>query len=128
MKQRKLWSIADLIVIVVLFLGSFTALFYLSQHAQDADTLLSIQVDGVEKARFALREGQNQTYAVETSYGTNILRIEGKTVRMEQADCKDQLCVHQGSISLPGQMIVCLPHRVLVEIIGEEQTMDIRTH
>ncbi|MFR4337598.1 MAG: NusG domain II-containing protein [Lachnospira pectinoschiza] len=37
---------------------------------------------------------------------------------MTDADCPDKLCVKTGMISKTGETIVCLPHRVVVEIIG----------
>ena len=37
---------------------------------------------------------------------------------MTDADCPDKLCVKTGRISKTGETIVCLPHRVVVEIIG----------
>ena len=39
---------------------------------------------------------------------------------MTEADCPDQLCVHQRAISKQKQTIVCLPNRVVVEVIGGE--------
>ena len=38
---------------------------------------------------------------------------------MIDADCSDKLCLEQGYISKPGESIVCLPHRVMIQVIGE---------
>ena len=48
----------------------------------------------------------------------NILVIDGKTAEMLQADCPDKLCVKQGKIQYDGQSIICLPHKLTVEILG----------
>jgi hypothetical protein len=37
---------------------------------------------------------------------------------MAEADCPDGLCVKQHKIDKTGQTIVCLPHRVVIEIEG----------
>ena len=50
--------------------------------------------------------------------GSNILVIQGGSAWMEDADCPDKLCVKMGKISRTGQSIVCLPHKVTVEITG----------
>lgn len=47
----------------------------------------------------------------------NILTIEDGLVYMESADCPDQICVNTGKISLLNQTIICLPNRVVVEIV-----------
>ena len=51
----------------------------------------------------------------------NIVSIKDKKVHMEYSDCKNQVCVHTGEISRPGETIVCLPNYVIVEIIGSKE-------
>lgn len=52
--------------------------------------------------------------------GSNQIRIADGTAYMEQADCPDGLCMRQGAISRTGQTIVCLPHRLVVEVYGAQ--------
>jgi hypothetical protein len=40
---------------------------------------------------------------------------------MTEADCPDKLCVQEKAVSKNGETIVCLPHRVVVEITSEEE-------
>lgn len=46
----------------------------------------------------------------------NILVIKGDKAFIESANCKNQICVNHKPISKKGETIVCLPHKVLVEI------------
>lgn len=46
----------------------------------------------------------------------NLLSIEAGMVRMEAADCRDQICVRHHAVSAEGESIICLPHRLVVEI------------
>lgn len=57
-----------------------------------------------------------------SALGYNELVIENGTVRMLKATCPDQVCVHTGAISKPGQTIVCLPNRVVIEITGSKES------
>ncbi len=50
---------------------------------------------------------------------TNICQIEDGKVRMTWADCPDQICVHTAEISKDGGSIICLPNRIVLEIISE---------
>ena len=43
---------------------------------------------------------------------------------MEDADCPDKVCVKTGKIKKPGQTIVCLPHRTVIEITGDNADID----
>lgn len=48
----------------------------------------------------------------------NLLSVSGSGVSMEAADCRDQICVHHIPITRGGESIICLPHRLAVEIVG----------
>ncbi len=69
---------------------------------------------------------QNTTYTITTESdidknleGTNHLVIQDGKVWISDANCPNQDCVKQGKISMNGEMLVCLPHRVTVSIVGE---------
>lgn len=51
----------------------------------------------------------------------NIVSIEDKKVSMKYSDCRNQICVHTGEITRPGETIVCLPNYVIVEITGSRE-------
>lgn len=54
----------------------------------------------------------------------NLVSIRDRKVRMEESDCKNQICVNTGTISRTGELIVCLPNQVIVEIIQSAQGGD----
>ena len=49
--------------------------------------------------------------------GKCILIISDGKADMESADCPNQICVHHSAISHTGETIVCLPNRVVIEVI-----------
>ena len=58
---------------------------------------------------------------------TNTFVIENREVKMKEANCPDQICVHHKAISKNKETIVCLPNKVVIEITtgtGEEAEMD----
>ena len=74
-----------------------------------------ITVAGEEYGTYSLSEDQR----IEIN-DTNVCEIRDGEVHMTEADCPDQLCIHQGSIHIQGETIVCLPNRVTVEITGND--------
>lgn len=58
---------------------------------------------------------------VERNGHLNVISIQNNSVYMKYSDCKNQVCVNTGKISRTGQIIVCLPNYVIVEIIGSEE-------
>lgn len=79
---------------------------------------MRVTVDGDLYGTYALAE--EQTVRIDTAYGTNVLRIEGGSVRMTEADCPNHDCVEKGAIDRQGQIILCLPHRLSVTVTGGE--------
>lgn len=57
--------------------------------------------------------------AVPKGSGYNLLAVSEARVFMESANCRDQICVHHIPIAGGGESIICLPHRLVVEIVGE---------
>ncbi len=54
--------------------------------------------------------------------GENTVIVEEGRVCIDCADCPDQICVNQGWITDSTLPIVCLPHQVIVEIVGGESS------
>ena len=49
----------------------------------------------------------------------NILVIENGKAYISEADCPDKICVAHRKISKTGETIVCLPHKLVIEISKE---------
>ena len=55
-------------------------------------------------------------FTVETEYGWNTVRVSHGAIQVAAADCPDQVCVRQGTIEDGALPIVCLPHRLVIQI------------
>ena len=51
--------------------------------------------------------------------GTNVVLLENGRISIVQADCPDKLCVEQGAITTGGVPIVCLPHKLYINITDD---------
>ena len=92
----------------------------------NADTTTVVIRDG-EQNVYELPLSQNTTKSVTTDLGTNLIEIKDGRVHVEEADCPNQDCVHQGWIDAAGEQIVCLPHKLTVDIVdaSAETTYDV---
>ena len=84
----------------------------------NADTATVVIREG-EQNVYELPLSQNTTKSVTTDLGTNLIEIKDGRVHVEEADCPNQDCVHQGWIDAAGEQIVCLPHKLTVDIVDE---------
>lgn len=67
---------------------------------------------------------QDRTIEVPGPLGVNLITIHQGQVRFIQSPCRNQYCVHQGWLSHAGQVAVCLPNQVSLELLGSEKNYD----
>lgn len=112
---------ADVALIVFLLLaglGSWLAVGF----SQGTGSTVVLTVDGQPYASYSLAE--NQSISIDQAEAHNLIAIENGAVRMEESNCTGQQCVYQGSITHSGESIICLPHRIVIEITGEDASYD----
>lgn len=106
----------DWLLIIGVVIAAVFLFFFLQIRGKDSSGQVIIKVEGREEASYAL--GQDQTIEIGT---TNVLEIKDGKASMIHADCPDQLCVKQRSISKQGESIICLPNRIIVEVEGADE-------
>lgn len=83
-----------------------------------------VTVDGKVVKELPLSRDTNEIEIEGYQGGINRIVVSEGWVYMSYADCPDELCVHTGRIRNTGETIVCLPHRVVIEIKGGEEVYD----
>ena len=81
---------------------------------------IQVTVDGAVYGIYSLTE--NQVIEVKKGDFYNRIRIEDGKAYMEEANCPDGYCERQGKISGGAQTIVCLPHKLVVEVLEADDT------
>lgn len=99
----------DLIIIVsVLVLAVATALF-LGINGKNGTSVV-ISRDNEVLYKVPLNEDDR------IDIDTNIIIIENGKAFVKEANCNNQICVNHKPIKKTGEVIACLPNKVLVEI------------
>ena len=82
-------------------------------------TVAVISIDGEEVDRIDLSRVTEPYYIdIDTDVGRNIVEVSPGAIAVVYADCPDQICVHQGQLTGGGIPIVCMPHRLVIQIEG----------
>ena len=103
-----------LLAVALLLLGGALALFlWLTRQAGGTVT---VQIDG--KVVMELPLSEDAELVLGEGAHTNTLVIAGGTARVAEASCPDQICVRQGAVQYAGESIVCLPHRLVITVLG----------
>lgn len=119
----------DIIIVCLLVLVSFLPLGVFSymqakQTSGSGTRVAVISVDNkrvkqvvlsgnIEAEEFNIRSGDGDI---------NTIEVSDDRIRIKSANCPDQICVLTGFISKPGETIVCLPHRLVIEIQSEDSS------
>lgn len=118
-----------IVIFIILLIAGFTFLYTNKKNISEKNNYkyVLIEVNGKEYKRLPL-EGNNKI-KIKTKYGNNTVEIKDGKVKMPESDCKDKICIHMKSISIPGQSIICLPNRIVVSIEQEgEKEVDVVIH
>ena len=58
-----------------------------------------------------------QEFTLKTQNGHyNVIAVKHNSICVKEADCPHKECVKSGWISKPGEMVVCLPYKLIINI------------
>lgn len=104
---------SDLLLIAVIMIVA-AVIFFVSTFSPDGKTAV-VTLDGERVTTINLESAKNETFAV----GDVFIEVKDGCVSITDSDCPDKTCVKTGELSKIGDVSVCVPNRVCVEIIGE---------
>ena len=114
--KRKLKN--DIILAVIVVVVAATGLLLVNVFRTEGSFAV-IKIDGKETGRYPLSVDTEEI--IETGDdGRNTLVIEDNKAFMKDANCPDKICEGHSKISYKGETIVCLPHKVVIEIVTED--------
>lgn len=104
--------------IVIIFSIIITAVlvFALSLNSSYEQNVLEIYQDGALIKTISLSNSVNETIEFEEL----TVEIDGTKVRVIDSQCFDHVCENTGYIEETGEVIVCMPNKLLLKIVGEE--------
>ena len=106
---------ADIILLIVI-LAVGIPLAVLSLSSGTGGDKVKISLNGKVYGTYPLHE--DRVIEVSEDGHTNHITIKDGRVSMSYSPCRNQVCVNTGAISETKDAIVCLPNRVVVEIIS----------
>ena len=113
--KRNDWILAAGVIVAAVLI--FCVQLMVDLSFDKAQAVVLVTVKGEDFGAYRLNE--DQTVDID---GTNTLVIKDGAVRIEKADCPDQVCVYHRGISRNGESIICLPNRVVVSVRSSEDS------
>jgi hypothetical protein len=107
----------DVLIIAILLAVSGLWLAARALWPDSGGASAEIYVEG--QLRETLPLSLPQTEEIETAYGYNTIAVESGSVRVTAADCPGGDCLRTRA-TRPGEVIACLPHHLLIRVVGGE--------
>lgn len=107
--------------IVAISISAVALLFATLWHTEPANKLRIRQGDAIY-ATFSL--DQKHELEIHGPLGISKIVIDNGKVRFERSPCHNQYCVHQGWLDKTGQVAICLPNQVSLELLGSKKLYD----
>ena len=67
---------------------------------------------------------QTRDLHIHGAVGDSLISIVQGKVRFKQSPCRNQYCVHQGWLSRAGQVAICIPNQISLQLIGAKSSYD----
>lgn len=109
------------IILIVCILITALLIWLIPSFFQDGEpAFVRVIQDGQETGVYPLLEDRT-VFIPWGNENYNLLFISGGEASVSDADCPDGLCVRARSISKRGESIICLPHKLVIQIESKEE-------
>ncbi|WP_294159525.1 NusG domain II-containing protein [uncultured Selenomonas sp.] len=116
LSQRERLSCRDVLLLLVLLLCSFLPFLFFGWNESPVVTaVVSVNGETIHEIPLTTHKGC-ESFIVETPNGMNEVTIDNHSIAVTDADCHDKICMKSGAIERRGDVIACLPHKLLIEL------------
>lgn len=110
------------LIIVIIIINVFLILYGGRTAVKSNEKVAYIYSNNKLVREYVLTEDVIDEVTIESETGYNTMHIENGQIWIHEASCPDKVCIHQGKISNNGEIIVCLPNRMLIKIVDENNS------
>ena len=114
MKRKKNTILFLLILFSIICIGFLIQ----KQYFGKSGTRAIIEQDGEIVAELDLKKDTKLVLNDENG-GSNTITVHDGHISVTDANCPDLVCVRTGAISQTGQVIACLPHKLIITIVSD---------
>ena len=112
-----IYDIILIVTVLVISLTLITASFFTNKGNA---TGFEIYVDGRLHSVYSFSTLNNgEIIEIQTEYGYNKFLYKNNSIKCIDTDCKDKIELKAGTIYKVNQILVCMPHKLTVQILGK---------
>lgn len=108
----------------LVIIASLTLIISLFQSLWVRAPASQIKIRVADKVIGTYDLNQARELIVHGKIGNAHISIQQGKVRFKQSPCSSQYCVHQGWLSRAGQVAICLPNQISLQLLGAKSPYD----
>lgn len=123
---KKLIKPFDIVLVICLVCISFIPMVVFAMNHEtpkEGSKAIALVIQEGKVIREVTLTGQFESEEF-TIYGKgnqyNIIQVENEQIRIKEDNSPDQIGVMMGWKSRPGETIICLPHKMMIEIVSNQ--------
>ena len=120
MKRTKYFKIGDLVIYIFLIIFFSVLIFKIGSFKDVKGARAEIWVDGELKYVYPLQEEEKNVF-VDTNLGGCNVQFKDSMVRVTTSNSPLKIAVKQGFIKSPGEVIIGIPDRLVIKIVGDSE-------
>ena len=106
-------------VIVIIVAVAVAAMLVMRSGGTEGGLRAVVHVDGGTTHELPLSDNAELEVLTPGTDFSNTVVVEDGAVYVREANCDNQDCVHQGKLDAPGHQIICLPHKLWIEVVAD---------
>lgn len=111
----------DIILIFALIITAVAIHFFYQESKNELSSQSAhIYHDGILVKTIDLTEQKNYTFSIEQVPEVIFHVFADGSIKFEQSNCPDKVCINMGSIRSVGESAVCLPNNLILKITGDD--------
>lgn len=117
--MRRFFTRGDILLIVILTLVSAGSIAFTNVLARGGKHAV-VEVDGKRVLELPLDQDVHTT--VTGPLGETYIEIHDGAVGITDSPCPHKYCMHMGMIRSMGELVVCVPNRVVISIVNGDES------
>lgn len=123
MRGRRYFRVGDLVVYLFFIIFFYTLGTKVLELGEEKPSKVEIYVDGTLKYVYPLQKEERDIF-VDTVLGGVNVKLKNNMVRVTSSNSPKKINVKRGWISSPGEVIIGIPDRLLIKIVGDKKEED----
>lgn len=112
--DKKIINKSDIILLVILIAVAVVAMLAFRIKKTEG---YSIEIIHSGEVIHTMSLEKDDTYVFKTEAGTNTIVVRDGEAYVIDADCPDKICEEYKPVSRVGESIICLPHKLVVQVV-----------